>query len=45
MSLYERGKFQLSDPVARYIPAWTGLKVREKSRPTAPSRSSTRTGR
>ena len=29
MSLYERGKFQLSDPVARFIPAWAGLKVRE----------------
>jgi CubicO group peptidase (beta-lactamase class C family) len=31
MSLYEQGRFQLNDPIARYIPAWTDLKVREKS--------------
>jgi CubicO group peptidase (beta-lactamase class C family) len=30
MSLYERGLFQLHDPVARFIPAWKDLKVREK---------------
>jgi CubicO group peptidase (beta-lactamase class C family) len=29
MSLYERGLFQLSDPVARFIPAFADLKVRE----------------
>jgi CubicO group peptidase (beta-lactamase class C family) len=29
MSLYERGMFQLSDPVTRFIPQWRGLKVRE----------------
>ena len=29
MSLYERGMFQLSDPVARFIPSWANLKVRE----------------
>jgi CubicO group peptidase (beta-lactamase class C family) len=27
MTLYERGRFQLSDPVARFIPSWSGLKV------------------
>jgi CubicO group peptidase (beta-lactamase class C family) len=27
MTLYERGHFQLSDPVARFIPSWRGLKV------------------
>jgi len=27
MTLYERGKFQLDDPVARYIPRWRDLKV------------------
>jgi len=30
MTLYERGHFQLSDPVARFIPSWRGLKVRER---------------
>jgi CubicO group peptidase (beta-lactamase class C family) len=30
MSLYERGAFQLSDPVTRFIPEWRGLKVRER---------------
>jgi CubicO group peptidase (beta-lactamase class C family) len=29
MSLYERGMFQLSDRVSRFIPAWRDLKVRE----------------
>jgi CubicO group peptidase (beta-lactamase class C family) len=29
MSLYERGTFQLSDPVTRFIPQWRDLKVRE----------------
>ncbi len=31
MSLYERGMFQLSDPVTRFIPQWRGLKVRERA--------------
>lgn len=31
MSLYERGKFQLTDPVHRYIPAWRNLKVLERA--------------
>ena len=31
MSLYERGMFQLSDPVTRFIPAWRDLKVRERT--------------
>ncbi len=35
MSLYERGLFQLGDPVHRFIPEWKGLKVKE----TAPDGS------
>jgi CubicO group peptidase (beta-lactamase class C family) len=31
MSLYERGMFQLSDRVTRFIPAWRDLKVRERA--------------
>ncbi|MGH3301298.1 MAG: serine hydrolase domain-containing protein [Streptosporangiaceae bacterium] len=31
MSLYERGLFQLSDPVTRFIPEWRDLKVRERA--------------
>jgi CubicO group peptidase (beta-lactamase class C family) len=31
MSLYERGMFQLSDPVSRFIPQWRNLKVRERA--------------
>jgi len=31
MSLYERGMFQLGDPVARFIPEWRDLKVREQT--------------
>ena len=31
LSLYERGMFQLSDPVARFIPQWRDLKVRERT--------------
>ncbi|MGO9910080.1 MAG: serine hydrolase domain-containing protein [Acidimicrobiales bacterium] len=27
MTLYERGRFQLSDPVHRFIPSWRGQKV------------------
>jgi CubicO group peptidase (beta-lactamase class C family) len=35
MTLYERGLFQLTDPVSRFIPEWAGLTVTEgeKSRP------------
>lgn len=31
MTLYERGMFQLSDPVSRFIPEWRDLKVRERA--------------
>jgi CubicO group peptidase (beta-lactamase class C family) len=31
MSLYERGMFQLSDRVTRFIPAWRDLKVAERA--------------
>jgi CubicO group peptidase (beta-lactamase class C family) len=31
MSLYERGLFQLADPVTRFIPEWRDLKVRERA--------------
>jgi CubicO group peptidase (beta-lactamase class C family) len=31
MSLYERGMFQLADPVARFIPQWRDLRVRERT--------------
>ena len=31
MSLYERGMFQLSDPVTRFIPEWRDLRVRERT--------------
>jgi CubicO group peptidase (beta-lactamase class C family) len=31
MSLYERAMFQLSDPVARFIPQWRDLQVRERT--------------
>jgi len=31
LSLYERGMFQLNDPVARFIPQWRDLKVRERT--------------
>jgi CubicO group peptidase (beta-lactamase class C family) len=30
LTLYERGLFQLDDPVHRFIPAWRHLKVRER---------------
>src|SRR3984957_10938164 len=29
MQLYERGMFQLTDPVHRFIPEWRGLRVGE----------------
>jgi CubicO group peptidase (beta-lactamase class C family) len=31
LSLYERGMFQLNDPVTRFIPQWRDLKVRERT--------------
>ncbi len=31
MSLYERGMFQLNDPVSRFIPQWRDLKVKQRS--------------
>jgi CubicO group peptidase (beta-lactamase class C family) len=31
LTLYERGMFQLSDPVSRFIPQWRDLKVRERA--------------
>ena len=31
MTLYERGHFQLSDPVTRFIPQWTDMKVVERA--------------
>ncbi len=31
MTLYERGLFQLTDPVTRFLPQWAGLKVRERA--------------
>ena len=31
MTLYERGLFQLTDPVHQFIPEWSDLKVRERS--------------
>src|SRR5262249_8557965 len=30
MTLYEQGHFQLADPVARWIPEWRDLKVKER---------------
>jgi CubicO group peptidase (beta-lactamase class C family) len=30
LSLYERGMFQLNDPVSRYLPEWKDLKVKER---------------
>src|SRR5690348_12847109 len=31
MSLYERGHFQLTDPVTRFIPEWSAMKVAERT--------------
>jgi CubicO group peptidase (beta-lactamase class C family) len=31
MTLYERGMFQLNDPVTRFIPQWAELKVRQRA--------------
>jgi len=36
MQLYERGLFQLNDPVERYIPSWRGLKVHGQDDPGRP---------
>ena len=41
MTLYERGVFQLDDPVSRWIPAWKDLKVREGSALVQPHRPMT----
>jgi CubicO group peptidase (beta-lactamase class C family) len=30
MTLYERGRFQLTDPVDRFIPSWRGLQVGQR---------------
>ncbi|HWE57610.1 MAG TPA: serine hydrolase [Acidimicrobiales bacterium] len=38
MTLYERGHFQLTDPVSRFIPQWKDLKVREGDQLVAPER-------
>ena len=35
MTLYERGHFQLDDPVDRWIPEWKDMTVRSAGRPTA----------
>ena len=40
LSLYEKGHFQLNDPVHRFIPEWKDLKVkvrRERRRPRSSS--------
>ncbi|HEY2284269.1 MAG TPA: serine hydrolase domain-containing protein [Streptosporangiaceae bacterium] len=29
LALYEQGQFQLTDPVTRWLPEWSGLKVRQ----------------
>lgn len=43
MMLYERGKFQLDDPVAKYVPSWKDLRVYESGEgdkiQTRPSKS------
>ena len=31
LSLYERGLFQLNDPISRYLPEWKDLKVKERA--------------
>ena len=33
MSLYEEGRFQLDDPVSRFVPAWANLRVWEDGNP------------
>ncbi len=38
MKLYERGLFQLNDPVHVWIPEWRDLKVRGKDSPVPPDR-------
>jgi CubicO group peptidase (beta-lactamase class C family) len=41
MTLYERGHFQLNDPIDRFIPEWKGLKVKEGDGVVAPQRPMT----
>ncbi|MEY2470482.1 MAG: hypothetical protein QOF21_3180 [Actinomycetota bacterium] len=41
MSLYERGDFQLNDPVERWIPEWRDLKVRTEDGFVRPKRKMT----
>ncbi|MEY2397799.1 MAG: hypothetical protein QOJ00_973 [Actinomycetota bacterium] len=41
MQLYERGEFQLNDPVHRWIPEWANLKVRAKDGVVDPQRPMT----
>jgi CubicO group peptidase (beta-lactamase class C family) len=36
MTLYERGQFQLSDPVSRFIPSWRSMKVAERAEDGTP---------
>ncbi len=31
MTLYERGMFQLDDPVDRFVPSWKGIRVRQRN--------------
>jgi CubicO group peptidase (beta-lactamase class C family) len=31
LSLYEQGRFELSDPVARFLPEWRDVKVKERA--------------
>lgn len=38
MTLYERGHFQLTDPVSRFIPRWKDLQVREGDQLVTPER-------
>jgi CubicO group peptidase (beta-lactamase class C family) len=41
MTLYERGAFQLDDPVSRWIPEWKDLKVKDGGRHVEPHRPMT----
>jgi CubicO group peptidase (beta-lactamase class C family) len=38
LTLYERGLFQLSDPVHRFLPSWRDVQVRDGDRLVAPHR-------
>ncbi|MCW2666041.1 MAG: beta-lactamase [Frankiales bacterium] len=41
LTLYERGLFQLSDPVHRFLPSWRNVTVRDGDRLVAPDRPPT----